>query len=48
VDFFFNETPPDKVPDKLKGIFERRGFRTGAEAQMTPRSISTAAAIQRG
>ena len=46
--FFFNDMPPEKVPDRLKGIFDRSGFSTGADAQIMPRSISTAAAIQRG
>ena len=45
---FLSEKPPERVLEILKGIFERRGFKTGADAQMTPRSISTAAAIQRG
>ena len=48
VPFFFSEKPLEKVSERLKGIFERSGRRTGADAQMTPRSISTAAAIQSG
>lgn len=45
---FFHDAAREKVSEKLKGILANSGRRTGADAQITPKSISMAAAIQSG